>query len=159
MAIIIEVGHECSKTGGAPTRHRKSGFGCSVSKLTTRALAPQVVLFTSQMCHIKVDQTVAVHVALCDSHAGISLANGSECDSPADGFVFEGCVALVDPKPVGLSVVGNKQVWPAIAIVIGNRYAQAGATQGADTGIEADVGELRYGLAGVSEQLAGCAGE
>ena len=58
-----------------------------------------------------------------------------------------------------MSVVGNKQVRPAIAIVIGNRYAQAGATQGADTGIEADVGELRYGLAGVSEQLAGGAGE
>ena len=57
-----------------------------------------------------------VEIGDVDAHAGARLAFGAEGDSSLDGDFFECAVALVAVELVGLGVVGDEQIGPAIAV-------------------------------------------
>src|SRR5262249_3164620 len=58
------------------------------------------------------------------AHSGASFAVGAEGDSRLDAHVPERPIALIAIKLVGLSVVGDQEVGPAVLVVIEHGHTQ-----------------------------------
>ena len=74
-----------------------------------------------------VEQAVAVVVAHVDPHAGLGPALVAERGAGEQRDVLEGAVALVVEEEVGLVVVGDVDVLPAVVVDVAEDHAEAGA--------------------------------
>ena len=63
-------------------------------------------------------KTGAVEIGGIDAHACAGFAFFAEGDAGFDGDIFERAVALIAVELVGLRVVGDEKVGPAVAIVV-----------------------------------------
>src|SRR5207253_3847175 len=73
----------------------------------------------------QVKKAVAVHIADSYPHVRFSTAQAVVGEASLHRFLLERSVALVDPQVVGLAVVADEDVGPAIAIEIGTENSQA----------------------------------
>ena len=95
-----------------------------------------------------------VEIGDVDSHAGARFAFAAEGDSGLDGGIFEGAVALVAVKLVGLSVVGDEQIGPAVAVLVEQGDAERFRTAVEDSAGGGDIFERA--VAAIVKQPAGC---
>ncbi|MFO0890856.1 MAG: hypothetical protein U0790_17135 [Isosphaeraceae bacterium] len=72
-------------------------------------------------------EPVAVVVTLGDPHVGLDLALAVDGDPPAPGDVLEGAVVAVAPEDIGLGVIGDEDVHPAVAVEVRREAAHAPA--------------------------------
>ncbi len=88
-----------------------------------------------------------------DAHAGTSFAVGAEGDARVHGDFFEGTVTVVAIKLVGLRVVRDDEVGPAVLIVVEEGDAQRFRTAVEDSAGRCDVFESS--VAAIVEKPAG----
>ena len=74
------------------------------------------------------------------------LARGVDRGAGQQRRVLERAVVLVDPQLVGLAVVGDVDVDPAVAVEVGGRDAERRPERAADQGAAGDVGERAVAL-------------
>ena len=96
-----------------------------------------------------------VEIGRVDSHSGARLAILAESHAGAHRHVFKRAVAQVAVELVGLRVVGDQHVQPAVAVVIHQRHAQRFRGAIEDAALGGDVFE--GAVAAVAEQPAGFA--
>ena len=96
-----------------------------------------------------------VEVGRVDAHAGARPAVGAEGDAGLDADLLEGAVALVAIELVGLRVVGDDQIRPAVLIVVEHRHAERFRARVEDAARRGDV--LERPVAAVAKEPAGVA--
>src|ERR1035437_8768628 len=96
-----------------------------------------------------------VEVGGVHAHAGARFAVVAEGHAGAHRDVFESAVAQVAIELVGLRVVGDEEVWPAIAVEIQQGYAQRFRRAVEDAALGRDIFERA--VAAVAEEPAGLA--
>ena len=94
-----------------------------------------------EVCHEEIQITVALHVAERNAHAGLGPAKGVQGGAVENGLVDEATVSLVLPELVGLAVVGDIEVEPAVAGEIRADDAKARCLDAVDAARPGDVGE------------------
>ena len=125
--VLVEVGQgQCpSRSVGrvstarpglvGPVLEEHRAVGESVRAARACACSPKKwVMITS-------GSAVAVVVAVGDPHVGLGLPLAVEGDAPGGGDVLERAVAPVAPEGVGLGVVGDEDVDPAVAVEVGGQ--------------------------------------
>src|SRR5262249_54139187 len=96
-----------------------------------------------------------VEVSGIHAHTGAGLAIGAEGDAGLDGDILERAVAIVAVKLVGLRVIGDQKIGPAVVIVVEHGHAQRLGTAFENSAIGGDVFE--GSIAAVVEQPASLA--
>src|SRR5258707_208932 len=76
-----------------------------------------------------------------NAHAGAGYAVFTEGDTGDDGFFGEGAVAIVAIELVGLGVVGEEKIGPAVVVVINDGDAESFGSEIRETGFFGDVFE------------------
>ena len=94
-----------------------------------------------------------VEIRDVDAHAGARLAVFAEGHAGAHGNVFEGAVAQIAVELVGLRVVGDQEVRPAVAVVIEQGHAQRFRSGVEDAALGGDI--LERAVAAIAKQPAG----
>ena len=130
---------------------RLRGFGdpggeAPVEKDAVAAVRVQSVGFAVEVSHDEVVEAVRVDVADGDAHAGLGLASVGERRAGEQRIVDEAKSAVRGPVQeveVGVHVVGDVDIRPAVAVEIGDDDAQAGAARTLDPGGGRRVGEGR----------------
>ena len=96
-----------------------------------------------------------VEVRHVHAHPGARFAFGAEGEPGFDGDILELAVAQVAIELVGLRVVGDEQIRPAVLVVVEHRHAQRFRAAVEDAARRGDV--LERAVAAVVEQPAGVA--
>ncbi len=84
----------------------------------------------------------AVVVGGVDTHAGAGHAVFTEGDAGGDSLLLEGAVLLVQVELVGLGVVGEENVGPAIVVVVEDGDAEAFGSGVKEAGFLGGIFEL-----------------
>src|SRR5260370_17211646 len=84
----------------------------------------------------------AIVVSCVHAHAGTRHAVFAECDAGGDAALFKGSILFIQIELVGLRVIGNQNVGPAIAVVIENGYAQTLRSRVAEPGFGGGIFKL-----------------
>ena len=92
---------------------------------------------------------VVVEVAGVHPHAGFGLALVGQRGAGHQGVVTKGAVALVDPQQVLLAIVGDENIHPPVAVVVGGGDAQRRPECAADQRRRADIDESAPALIAV----------
>ena len=100
-------------------------------------------------------QAGVVEIGGVDAHAGAGFAFFAEGDAGFDGHILESAVALIAIELVGLGVVGDEQVGPAVAIVVEHGDAERFRTGVEDAALGGDVFESS--VAAIVKEPAGFA--
>ena len=84
----------------------------------------------------EVKQAVAVHVTEGDSHIPFGPAEAIEGDAASDGLILECSIFLIDPKMIGLGIVGDENIGPAVSVEVGADDAKTHRHPLADAGVD-----------------------
>ena len=112
---------------------------CSFWKLVTNSFRP----------------AVAVAIFGVDAHARLGLTSLVERGPGGFGGVLECTVPLVEEEKVGVHVVGDVEVDPAVAIEVGGDDPKSVAVGTADARLLGHVGESPVAVVAVEEMLDG----
>ena len=112
---MVEVGQHGAEAGAAPASLRQAAGGEAGPGTGRPGPASTACAVRLEVGDEQVGQAVAVHVAEGDPHVRLRLAQGVVGDAAADRFFREGAVLLVDPEVVGVGVVGDEDIGPAVA--------------------------------------------
>src|SRR6185503_3333912 len=91
---------------------------------TSGTLAPEGMLFTVQVRDKKIKQPVPVHIADGRAHVGRDGTHRVISQAAGHRLFEERSIALVNKKPVGLTVIRDKNVRPPIPIEVGAENSQ-----------------------------------
>src|SRR5207237_136361 len=83
------------------------------------------IRFVHQVSDKNIFSAIAIKISGIDSHAGLSLSIPIQRSPCQKGFVLERAVLLVYPELIGIAVIGNVYVDPAVAIEIRSDHSQA----------------------------------
>jgi len=98
-------------------------------------------VFAIEICDDEVGELIAVEVGDGDSHAALALTGGIGSDTTEHSFFFEGSVLLIHPEKVWMSVVGDENVDPAVAVPVAGGDSESCAAVCCDAGGGGDVGQ------------------
>src|SRR5262249_53018498 len=128
-AVVIEVLHRGAEPGAAPARAGQANRCRAVHEEAARLLYPERVRLLGQVRDEQAEAAVAVDVTEGHPHARLRLPNPIVGDTVPDRLILEGLAVLVDPEAVGLAVVGDKNVGPAVAVEVRAQHAQSWSSE------------------------------
>src|SRR5207248_6921841 len=88
----------------------------AVAKHAPGTLSPERVRLFGQVRHEEIEQAVAVYIAQGNSHVPLDVPQAVVSQAALHGFFGKSAIALVDPEMIGLGVVGDENVRPAVAV-------------------------------------------
>ena len=129
------------------SRERKAGSvepggGCHVgeaaaSRRSGRATLPSFRMLVTK--HVLI--TIAVVVPHRHTHSGLGLAVGRQRRAGEKAGILEAPVATIHPELIGIPIVGDVDVEPAVAVEVAHAYPEAGAIGRLEAGPPRDVRE------------------
>src|SRR5262249_48936872 len=84
--------------------------------LSTQAIQPDHLIVKVRDANTR--DTGVLEIGDIDSHAGTGLSFAAEGNSGFDRDILKGAIVLIAVELVGLRVVGNKKVRPAVAVFV-----------------------------------------
>jgi hypothetical protein len=106
-----------------------------------KGIDEQIAALARQLGHEQIFIPVIVEVTGVDAHAGLGLAGHRQRDPRDQGRVLEGAVMPVEPELVFLSVVGDVDIHPPVAVEVCCGYTECGTVLTRDTRFPARVDE------------------
>src|SRR6266568_9368595 len=124
-AIVVVIEEEAAEAERYQRGTTDFGAGCFVHK---QAVAFVVIKREHLIGKVSNDQACtagAVVVGSINAHAGASDTIFAEGDASGNSFFFKGSIVFVQIELVGLGIVGEHDVGPAVAVVIENGDAKS----------------------------------
>jgi len=123
-AVEIHVGKHTSEAQHRSGRDSHAGgdgdvFVGSLSRGTIETYHLVIEVGNGDSGHARVAEVPSVH-----AHAGARLSIGAKGNASLHTHFFEGAIAVVAIELVGLSVVGDDQVRPAVLVIVEQGDAQ-----------------------------------
>ena len=138
-AVLIEIGQHDSKPGAAPGGSGQAGRCGPVLKEPLRSLSPEGQGLLGEVGHEDVEETVSIDIADANPHVRLGRSHGVAGDPARQGFLLERAIPLVDPEVIGLAVVGDHDVGPAVAAEVAAEDAQAGTGGQCHADLDSDI--------------------
>ena len=140
-SVVVEVRQDVPEPGEGHAGHAQPTGVRGVFENARCVGSVQRVGLAAQVRDKEVSETVAVHVAQCDAHAGFGAAVAVEGAAGQHGGLPERAVAVVDPEEVPRHVVGDVHVLPAVAVQVCTQDTQAGPGHVCDAAVRRHVAE------------------
>ena len=119
-AVVVIVEEETSKAEcdqRGPPYFRLWGF---VDKQAIAFVVVERHHLIGKVADDDTGMTGAIVIGRVHAHAGPRHAVFTECDAGGDAALFKRSLLLIEIKLVGLRVIGNQNVGPAVAVVVEN---------------------------------------
>src|SRR5580658_6571868 len=142
VAIIVEVGYAQPPAAHFRGDLRQSGSATGIGKCSISIVAIQGIALETQIVDQQVEPAVVVVVSCVHSHPRISVAVFIQRNSGESTDFLKGPVAIVMQQHLRPVVVGNKDIRPAVMIIVADINAEALDLQIGETGFGSDVGEM-----------------
>ena len=126
-AVVVEVEPRRAPAGVGQAARSQPGRRALVPEHPGAVVDVEVVALGRQVRHEQVFISVVVEVAGIHAHAGLRGAEAAQRRAGEQGGVHQRAVPLVDPQEVLGAVVGDVDVQPAVAVVVGGGDAQRGS--------------------------------
>ena len=141
IAVVIVIEETATEAGEGQVDRGHPGAAGGVAEEPAAGPGQQGVALVPEVGHRQVEAAVAVGVGDRHPHAPFRLAVAVEPGPPHHRLVEKGAVPLRDPELVGLAVVGDENVDPAVIRKVGAGHSQSPG-RGVDSRGHRDVGEL-----------------
>ena len=157
VAVVVVVEERGAETGEVETRGAEADGRRGVLEAVGALVAEQRVGLADQMGDEEIEIAVVVDVAGDHAHPRLGQPVQVVGRTQHHRVVDERAVALVDPEVVGIGVVGDVDVEPAVVVEVGGHDAETGVLDAGDAGTAAHV--LEATVSGVAVEEVVDAGE
>src|SRR5215469_877250 len=124
-AVVVVIEKEAAETEG----HQRTAADFRLRRLVDKKTIALVVIERDHLVGEIADDNARAPAAIVvrgiDAHAGARHSVFTETDAGRDSTLLECTVAFVQIQLVGLGIVGDQNVGPAVTVVIENRDPQA----------------------------------
>ena len=151
VGVVVEPGR--AEAGEGEAAHGETEALCGVFEESVAVVAVEGVGFAGEVRHEQVVVAVLIEVGGGDAHACLGSSVGVEGRAGGKGGVLEATLALVDPKLVGIAVVGDVDVDEVVAVEVGGGDAESAAEGLVDAGLGCGIGEAAVTV--VAEKAVG----
>ena len=106
-AVVVDVEPGCPEASVGEGRIGKAGDRAAGFESSRPVIDIEIVTLAREIRHEDIFVPVIVEIASVDAHTRLRLAVFAERGAGEQAYVFERAVALVDPKLVRVTIIGN----------------------------------------------------
>src|ERR1700744_3026893 len=123
--IIVVVYERCTKSCKGLCRDVEPGHGACILELAAMTqVAIKSRFFAGKMSDEDIFVPGAVDIGDIDTHARFSRSIDIYCHATLKRFIVKRAILLVYPELIGIAVIGNEDIWPAIAIQVRSNHSE-----------------------------------
>src|ERR1700761_1124112 len=124
--IIVVVHERCTKPSKRLCRDVEPSQGAGILELPalTKVMIKRCFL-PGKMSDKDIFAPGAVDICDIDAHTRFGRSIDIYRNASLKRFVAKGTVLLVDPQLIGIAVIGNEEIWPAIAVQVRGNHSEA----------------------------------
>src|SRR5438094_240567 len=139
--VVVDVEPRGAKSGERQRRLAQTSEGAALLEHAAAGVHVQIGALAGELGDEQILVAVVVEIAGVHAHARLRLAICPQSGTRQKRGVLERSVALVDPQLVRLTVVGDVDVNPAVAVEIAGCHAERGTELGRQAAARGDVGK------------------
>jgi hypothetical protein len=141
IGIVIEIEEAGAKTGSLQARGGEPGGHRSIFEAKSLVVQVQRVGLIDDVGDENVQIAVFVDIPRGDSHTRFRLPGAVEGYPEENGLVDESAIALIEPKLVCLSIVGDVEIEFPIIVPVGAHHSEPGRSRRTESRLRGNVVE------------------